>query len=66
MAESTSRLGALWVNKPKSEKGPVLTGEINGTRVVVFKNKKWTEKEGEKQPLYHVLAALAKDKSQKA
>ena len=66
MAESTNRLGALWVNKPKSEKGPVLTGEINGQRVVVFKNKKWTEKEGEKQPMYHVLEALSKGKNQKA
>ena len=66
MAETTSRLGALWVNKPKSEKGPVLTGEINGQRVVAFKNKKWDEKDGEKQPMYHILAALKKGEVKKS
>ena len=66
MTENSSRLGALWVNKPKSSKGPVLTGEINGQRVAVFKNSKWSEKEGEKQPLYHILLALKKDDGKKS
>ena len=66
MEQNQSRLGALWVNQPKSEKGPVLTGEINGQRVAVFKNKKWSETEGKKQPLYHVLLSTMQRKSQKA
>ena len=63
MANSSNRLGALWVNKSKSERGPELTGEIDGKRVAVFKNKKWSEKE-EKQPLYNVLASIPKAKQE--
>jgi hypothetical protein len=67
MAEKSNRLGALWASKIKSEKGPVLTGEIEGKRVVVFKNKKWTEDEDSKQPLYHVLlSTLNGNKADKA
>jgi len=66
MEKSSTRLGALWVNEPKSEKGPMLTGEINGVRVVVFKNKKWSEAEQKKQPLYHILESTLKSKTQKA
>jgi len=55
MSQTTTQLGALWVSQIKSEKGPELTGEINGQRVVVFKNKRWSEEEAKKQPLYHVL-----------
>ena len=65
MTQSSTKLGALWVNQPKSERGPVLTGEINGQRVSVFKNKKWSETEEKKQPLYHVLLSTL-GKSQKA
>ena len=65
MVQPTNQLGALWVNQPKSEKGPVLTGEIAGQRVVVFKNKKWNETDQKKQPLYHILPSL-KPKVQKA
>ncbi len=63
MAQDSARLGALWVNQPKSERGPVLTGEIGGQRVVAFKNKKWSEADAKKQPLYHVLQAAAKRKA---
>jgi len=63
---SSNKLGALWVNKSKSERGPVLTGQINGKRVSVFKNKKWTEAEEKKQPLYHVLLSTLGSKNQKA
>lgn len=63
MAQATNKLGAFWVNKPKNEQGPVLTGEINGERVVVFKNKRWTEAEAKKQPLYHVLVSTFKKKA---
>ena len=60
MEKSSDKLGALWVNQPKNERGPVLTGEIKGQRVAVFKNQKWSEAEQKKQPLYHVLASIAK------
>ncbi|OGY43499.1 MAG: hypothetical protein A3J62_04160 [Candidatus Buchananbacteria bacterium RIFCSPHIGHO2_02_FULL_38_8] len=66
MEQNPNRLGALWVNQPKSERGPVLTGQINGQRVSVFKNKKWSEEEQKKQPLYHILLSTLKSKSQKA
>jgi hypothetical protein len=66
MSQSPAKLGALWANKPKSEKGPVLTGEINGQRVVGFKNKRWSDNEEEKQPLYHIYPALSKGKTDKA
>ena len=65
MSQSTNQLGALWVTQIKSEKGPELTGEIGGQRVVVFKNKRWSEEEQKKQPLYHVLQST-RAKSQKA
>jgi len=64
--QSSNRLGALWVNQPKSERGPVLTGEISGQRVAVFKNRKWSEAEEKKQPLYHILQSTLKGKSSKA
>ena len=57
---SDNKLGALWVNKPRSDKGPVLTGEISGQRVVGFKNKRWSEGD-EKQPLYQLYKAAKKD-----
>jgi len=60
MSKDSNNLGALWVNEPKSEKSPVLTGEINGQRVSVFKNKKWSKDQQAKQPMYHVLQALSK------
>lgn len=66
MAQNSNRLGALWVNKAKSEKGPVLTGEIEGKRVAVFQNRKWNEEDGSKQPLYHVLESTYQGKAQKA
>jgi hypothetical protein len=59
MAENSNRLGALWVNQPKSDRSPVLTGEISGQRVSVFKNKKWTEDQKEKQPMYHILQSTS-------
>ena len=65
MEKSSNALGALWVNKPKNERSPVLTGEINGQRVSVFKNKKWSKAEQEKQPLYRILASIAKGKETK-
>jgi len=55
MAQQMQNYGALWVNEPKSEKGPVLTGLIDGKRVVVFKNKRWTDEGKKKQPLYYIL-----------
>jgi len=63
MAESSNRIGAFWVNKPQNERGPVLTSEVNGQRVSVFKNKRWSEADEKKQPLYHVLVSTAKKKS---
>ena len=63
MEKSSNRLGALWVNKAKSERGPELTGEIDGKRVAVFKNKKWSEKE-EKQPLYNILVSTPRAKKE--
>lgn len=63
MAKSPNEIGAFWVNKPKSEQGPVLTGEINGQRVVAFKNKRWNEDDAKKQPMYHVLLSTVKKKS---
>ena len=66
MAQNPNQLGALWVNQPKSDRSPVLTGEINGKRVSVFKNKKWSEEEKKKQPLYHILQSTLKSKSEKA
>ena len=63
MANGSNRLGALWVNKAKNERSPELTGEIDGKRVAVFKNKKWSEKE-EKQPLYNVLLSTPKAKKE--
>ena len=59
MAQNPNKLGALWVNKPKSDKSPVLTGEINGQRVSVFKNQGWTEEKKEKQPMYHILKSTS-------
>ena len=61
MAQNSNRLGALWVNEPKSDKSPVLTGEINGQRVSLFKNKRWSEDQKEKQPMYHVLQSVRKN-----
>jgi hypothetical protein len=60
MEKPSDKLGALWVNQPKTERGPALTGLINGQRVVVFKNKKWTEDDKKKQPLYHILVSTLK------
>ena len=54
---SDNKLGALWVNEPKSDKSPVLTGEIDGQRVVVFKNRRWTKEDQKTQPLYQVYIA---------
>ncbi len=62
MEETSKALGALWVNQPKSENSPVLTGEINGKRVVVFKNKKWNHAEKVKQPLYFLRSYVAQGK----
>lgn len=62
MEKNSNQLGALWSHKPKSEKGPVFTGEINGERVAVFENKKWSDKEGNKQPKYHVLKSTMQKK----
>lgn len=62
MEETSKALGALWVNQPKSEHSPVLTGEINGQRVVVFKNKKWSQPEQVKQPLYFIRSFVAQSK----
>ena len=59
MEQTATKLGALWVNKPKSDKGPVLTGEISGQRVVGFKNKRWSESDS-KQPLYQLYKAVSK------
>lgn len=55
-----NQLGALWVNEAKSDRSLAFTGEINGQRMVVFKNKRWSEAEAKKQPLYHILQAVAK------
>ncbi|MBU1164859.1 hypothetical protein KKA15_04860 [Patescibacteria group bacterium] len=66
MTQSSNQFGALWVTQKKSEKGPELTGEINGKRVVVFKNNRWSEEDAKKQPLYHILESTLKSKSQKA
>lgn len=63
METSSNALGALWVNKAKSKHGPELTGEIDGKRVAVFKNHKWSENE-EKQPLYNVLVSIPKAKKE--
>lgn len=60
MEPASTKLGALWVNEPKSENGPVLTGELDGQRVVAFKNDKWSEEEKDKQPLYLVHRAIKK------
>ena len=62
MEETSKALGALWVNQPKSEHSPVLTGEINGERVVVFQNKKWSKPEQVKQPLYFIRSFVAQGK----
>jgi len=64
--QSSNRLGALWVAKAKSEKSPAFTGEINGKRVAVFKNKKYSEEEGSKQPMYNVLESTLPAKAKKA
>ena len=61
--KSSNQVGAFWVNVPKTDKGPVLTGEINGERVVAFKNKRWSEAEAKKQPLYQILLSTYKKKS---
>lgn len=61
---ANNKLGALWVNEPKSDKGPVLTGEISGVRVVGFKNKRWSEAD-QKQPLYQVYKAAKKEEAKK-
>jgi len=66
MAQQSTRLGALWAAKAKSEKSPVLTGEIDGKRVAVFKNKKYSDEPESKQPMYHVLESTFKAKAQKA
>jgi len=66
MEQTATKLGALWVNEPKSEKGPVLTGELSGQRVVAFKNKRWSETDKKTQPLYHVYPSIRKAKVQKA
>ena len=63
MEKSSNRLGALWGNKAKSERGPEMTGEIDGKRVAVFKNKKRSEKE-EKQPLYNILVSTPRAKKE--
>ena len=63
METSSNRIGALWVNKGKEERGPELTGEIDGKRVAVFINKKWSEKDA-KQPLYNVLVSIPKAKKE--
>ncbi|HLC89531.1 MAG TPA: hypothetical protein VJG65_01065 [Patescibacteria group bacterium] len=60
--QNPDKLGALWVNEPKNERGPVLTGEINGVRVVAFKNQRWSEADQKKQPLYHILKSTPKGK----
>jgi len=65
MAQNPNQLGALWVNDPKSEKSPVLTGEINGQRVAVFKNRMWKEEDKKKLPLYHVLQSTLQSKEKK-
>ncbi|OGY45625.1 MAG: hypothetical protein A3A24_01750 [Candidatus Buchananbacteria bacterium RIFCSPLOWO2_01_FULL_46_12] len=66
MQPTSNKLGALWVNEPKSEKGPVLSGEIDGQRVVGFKNKKWSEAEQKKQPLYQLYRSIKQVKEAKA
>ena len=62
MEASSKALGALWVNKSENENAPELTGEINGQRVVVFKNKKWSQPEQVKQPLYFLRSYVAQGK----
>lgn len=55
MKDNSTGLGALWVNNDiKNENSPVLTGEINGRRVVVFKNKNWSLRKKVKEPLYFI------------
>jgi len=66
MAQPSTRLGALWAAKAKSEKSPVLTGEIDGKRVAVFKNKKYSDEADNKQPMYNVLESNFQGKAQKA
>lgn len=55
MTQNPNELGALWVNEPKNDRSPVLTGTVNGQRVSVFKNKGWKEEEKKKFPIYRIL-----------
>ncbi|OGY49624.1 MAG: hypothetical protein A3J65_01325 [Candidatus Buchananbacteria bacterium RIFCSPHIGHO2_02_FULL_45_11b] len=55
MTQNPNELGALWVNDPKNDRSPVLTGTVNGQRVSVFKNKRWSQEEKKKQPIYQIL-----------
>lgn len=55
MAQNFNELGALWVNNPKSDRSPVMTGTIDGKRVSVFKNKRWSEEQKKKLPIYQIL-----------
>ena len=63
MAKNPNELGALWVTEPKSDRSPVLTGEINGQRVALFKNRMWKEEDKKKLPLYHVWQSKAQSKA---
>lgn len=51
-----NEIGALWLKQ--GAKGPYLTGEISGVKVVCFQN---TRKTNDKQPEYRVLKSKPKD-----
>ena len=60
MTQNPNELGALWVNDPKNDRSPVLTGTVNGQRVSVFKNKRWSQEEKKKQPVNPAVAYAGK------
>jgi hypothetical protein len=55
--DKRDELGALW--EQTNSRGTYLSGTINGVRVVAFKNDKKVA--GDKQPVYRVLRAKARD-----
>ena len=51
-------IGALWIsNKPDKNGHKYMTGNVNGQKVVVFRNKK---DEGSKAPDFRILKSIPK------
>lgn len=57
MPKNPDEIGALW--EKSGQKGPYMTGTINGQAVVVFRNTFKTE--GSQQPDWRILKSKSKE-----